>query len=462
MRVLLINPPFPGGFREFNLSLPPLGLGYIASMLEHHGYGAKILDLSVERWNGSVAGYDAVGITSLTPTFPRALKIAEQIKAEDAEIPVILGGPHASFVGREAFDAFDFVVRGEGEYTMLELLSALEKGSGFENIAGISYLEGGEVKRNPDRPFIEDLDALPFPARHLFNHSAKGYMKMEGKPLATVVSSRGCPFGCSFCSSSRLTGLKWRARSPGNVVDELEEIVSTHGIKNIAFVDDNFSLSPKRVIEICREIEKRGLSLRWACMSRVDTVVKNPEMVEHMRRAGCCMVYMGIESANQEVLNSYRKRTSVDMIKQAFKILRENGIGIIGSFIIGELRETKEMIKATIRFAKELDPDVAQFSILTPLPGSELWNRVKDRIVRKNLELFDGMHAVMRTDNISPKELEKLLVRAYREFYLRPRRILRELIFMAKTGDFNGVKNLWKFLRMRYNWSNCHDQTPSD
>ncbi len=183
-------------------------------------------------------------------------------------------------------------------------------------------------------------------------------------------------------------------------------------------------------------------------MSRVDTVVNNPEMVKHMHRAGCCMVYMGIESANQQVLNTYNKRTSVEMIKQAFRILRENGIGVIGSFIIGELRETKEMIKATIRFAKELDPDIAQFSILTPLPGSELWNRVKDRIVRKNLELFDGMHAVMRTDHLSPEELEKFLAKAYREFYLRPKRILRQLILMIKTRDFSGLTNLWKFLRM--------------
>lgn len=449
MKVLLVNPPFLKGFRKFNLNLPPIGLGYIGAMLERHGHEVRILDLSVERWKKGFSGYDAVGITSLTPTYPKARRIAESIREQDPDMPLIIGGPHASFLGEEAFETFDYAVRGEGEYTFLELLEALEEGRSPRGVRGLTYRDDGRILRNPDRPFIEDLDTLPFPARHLFNLRAGGYMKMEGDVVASVVSSRGCPFGCSFCSTSRLTGLRWRARSPGNVGDELEEVGERYGYRSMAFVDDNFSLDPRRVERICDEIMERGLRLKWGCMSRVDTTVKNPRTVRKMAEAGCIRVYMGIESANQAVLESYRKRTNIEMIKKAINILRDNGIGVIGSFILGEIRETREMVERTIKFAKELDPEVAQFSILTPLPGTELWQRVKDKIVKHDLELFDGVHAAMRTEFLEPEELEELLAKAYREFYLRPRRVLRELMYVFKTGDIRELGQIWRFLRAR-------------
>ncbi len=450
MRVLLINPPFLKGFRKFNLNLPPIGLGYVAAVLERHGHEAKILDLSVEEWRHTgLPGYDMVGITSLTPTYPMALRVVERIREQDQDIPLVIGGPHASFLDDQAFDVFNYAVRGEGEHTFLELADALEKDSELKGVLGLTYRDNGDVKHNPERPFISDLDTLPFPARHLFNLKAKGYMKMDGDVLASAVSSRGCPFGCSFCSTSRLTGLRWRARSPGNIVDELEEVQNKYGYRALAFVDDNFSLKPERVGGICDEMKERDVKLKWGCMSRVDMTVKNPRMVRKMADAGCYVVYMGIESANQEVLESYRKRTNVEMIKKAIGILRENGIGVIGSFIIGELRETRGMIEKTIRFAKELDPEVAQFSILTPLPGTELWNRVEDRIVRRNLEFFDGAHGVMSTDFLGPEELEELLAKAYSEFYLRPRRVLRELMYILKTGDIRELGQIWRFLRAR-------------
>ena len=450
MKVLLINPPFLKGFKEFNLNLPPIGLGYIAAVLEKEGHNVKILDLSVEQWNDNgLSSYDAVGITSLTPTYPEALKVARRIRDNEPDIPLIIGGPHASFLDDNAFDVFDFAVRGEGEYTFSELIDVLENGQNFSEIKGLTYSTNGEVKRNQGRFFIKDLDILPFPARHLFNLKAKGYMKMDGEVVASAVSSRGCPFGCSFCSASRLNGLQWRARSPGNVAEEIEEIRFKYGYKALSFVDDNFSLDPKRVEGICNEIKERGVDIKWGCMSRVDTIIKNPWMVEDMAEAGCTAVYMGIESANEEVLESYNKRTNVEMIKKAFEILKDNGMGIIGSFIIGEFKETRNMIENTIKFAKALNPDVAQFSILTPLPGTELWDKVHNRIIRKNLEFLDGTHGVMNTEYLKPEELEDLLVKAYTQFYLRPGRILNEIKYIIKTGDISELGQIWRFIRAR-------------
>lgn len=450
MKVLLVNPPFLKGFRKFNLNLPPIGLGYIGAMLEERGHEVKILDLSVEGWKeGELHSSDVVGVTSLTPTYPKAMEIAKRIKEKEPEVPLVLGGPHASFIDSSAFEFFDYAVRGEGEYTFPKLVERLEAGDSPESTRGITYREEGRVRHNPDRGFISNLDSLPFPARHLFNLKARGYMKMEGEFLAPAVSSRGCPFACSFCSTSQLTGLKWRARGPENVVREMEEIEGSY--RAMAFVDDNFTLKPSRVEEICDETVERGLELKlkWGCMSRVDTVVKSPRMVEKMASAGCRVVYMGIESANQETLNSIKKRTNIGMIKSALNTLKNNNVEVIGSFVIGELEETRSMIKRTIDFAKELDLRLAQFSILTPLPGTEFWNRVKSRIVSANPELFDGLHSVVKTDHLEPGELEELLAKAYRSFYLSPRVMLRRLKYILKTGDLSELGQIWRFVKMK-------------
>lgn len=447
MKILLINPPLLGGYREFDLYLPPIGLGYIAAVLEQGGHEVKILDLSMDKWRDEeINNYDLVGISSLTPTYPRALKIAKRIRSLNPTLPLVIGGPHASFLDNHAFDVFDYAVRKEGEYTFLELVNSIERGFDVKDILGITYKDNGKVIYNPERPFIKNLDEIPFPARHLFKHKVKGCMKIRGEFVTSVVSSRGCPFACSFCSTSMLTGMLWRARSPVNIVKELEEIRNKYNYKAVTFVDDNFTLNPARVVKISDEIKERGLKMKLSCMSRVDTILKNPEMVKKMADSGCEAVFLGIESANQVVLDNYNKRITVAMVKKAFKILRENGIGIVGSFIIGNLMETKEMIMKTINFAKELDPDTAQFSILTPFPGTKLWNEVKDKIINRNLEFYDGAHAVMKTKFLEPEELEELLSKAYREFYLRPRRILRELRYMFRTGDIEALRYLWKFM----------------
>lgn len=430
MRVLFINPPYPGLYQKLGFKIPPLGLAYIAAILEKKGFKSHIIDLNLVKEKIDVKNYDAIGISTLTPTIKRAIEIAKQIKSIDDEIPIVMGGPHATIMDKQVLETgfVDFVVRGEGEYTFLYLLEALEGIRDFKSVDGISYMEGERYIRNNDSEFIEDLDNLPFPARHLLK------LKKYTKHTTTMISSRGCPFSCSFCTTPKISGRKWRARSPKNVVDEMLEIRERFGFENISFVDDNFTLDPSRVIEICEEIERRKIDISWGCESRVDTIVNNPSMVKKMANAGCNIVFLGVESANQKVLDDYDKKIDVNQIQNAFKILRESDIEIWASFIIGNPDEDKEMIENTIEFAKNLDPDVAQFSILTPYPGTLLYEKVKEMITRKDFDFYDGLHAVMRTKFLKPKEIEEMLRKAYKKFYLRPKKILRGAIEIY--GDF--------------------------
>ncbi|MFO8031579.1 MAG: radical SAM protein [Desulfohalobiaceae bacterium] len=244
------------------------------------------------------------------------------------------------------------------------------------------------------------------------------------KRATSIISSRGCPFNCSFCASSQLFGLKWRPRSPESVVEEVQEVQKRYQVANTLFMDDNFALDPKRTIKICELMQKKGLDLNWLCTSRVNTIVENEDMVQSMSDAGARMVFLGIESTDPEVLKNYNKGISPDLAVQALKLLNKYKIKTMASFIIGNTKENKKMIKNTIKFASKLKPELAQFSILTPYPGTQLFHKVKDRIITWNWSLYDGLHATIRTDQVKPEKLEQLLKWAYVSFYLHPRKIL--------------------------------------
>jgi anaerobic magnesium-protoporphyrin IX monomethyl ester cyclase len=364
-----------------------------------------------------------------------ALEIAAVAKSRGSL--VVMGGPHVSFLDEETLQTkyVDYVVRNEGEYSLLSLTDHLSGRIPLDQVKGVSYLDNSHAKRTPDMPFIADLDSLPFPARDLLPMSLYRE-RMNGRPMTTMITSRGCPYNCEFCSSSEFFGVGWRARSVANIIEEVELLYHQYGYRALSFVDDNFTLLPSRAIEVSEEIVGRGLDLVWAAMTRVDTVVRNPDMVRAMARAGFRWTFIGFESGTQEALDGYGKKARLDDAFTAMDILRDNQVRVTGAFILGAPGETAPMMRQTIEYAKRLNPRRAQFSILTPYPGTRLHRAVKDRLLDKKWSLYSGMHPVIRLDHVSPEELRSIHISAYRSFYARPAKAVENAsyIFRILTG----------------------------
>jgi len=343
--------------------------------------------------------------------------------------PIVTGGPHVSFFEKETLDTgvVDYVVRGEGEYTCLNLLNALKKGKDLSTVKGITFMKNGNLIKTTSAPNIKNLDKLPFPAREFLPMDKYRKLIFQGKPITTLVTSRGCPFNCYFCSSSQFSGLKWRTRSPENILSEIEHLIEKYGYHRFAFMDDNFTLNPRRVIQISKEIISRKLNIKWWAFSRVDELLKNEKMISLMAKSGCRMLFLGIESVSKKILDSYNKKIVANDSLKAVKLLKKYGISTWGSFIIGGLEETKEMILNTIKFSKLLNPEIVQFSILTPFPGTRLYQDAINAgiIIKKKWQYFDGAHAVMKTKYLNPKEIQRLILKTYVDFYGRPQKLVK-------------------------------------
>lgn len=428
MKVLLVNPTSANIYGALGNRYPPLGLAYLAAVTRERGYTVSIVDLDLEPEHPVDFGmWDVVGITSDTPRYPEALKVAKEAKKEGCI--VIMGGYHVSFRDEEALSSglVDYVVRGEGDEVFPALLEALDEGEP-EDVAGLSFRRNGRFVRTQNPLPPQDLDSLPLPARDLLP-MAKYRTNLRGRPSTSVITSRGCPFNCHFCASSAFGGLRWRPRSPSSVADEVEMLYRDYGYRAITFMDDNFTLSTKRVSEFIDELDRRGLDIYWYCFSRVDTIVRNPDLVRRMAEAGAVEIFLGLESGSQEVLNSYGKCTTVKQEKEAVEILRSCGIRSYGSFMIGGIRETRDMVERTIRLADELSLEAVQFSVLTPYPGTRLFEQARKerRFLTHLWRYYDGLHAVMRLDFLSPLEVHNLISRAYRRVYLKAKTILKKV-----------------------------------
>jgi anaerobic magnesium-protoporphyrin IX monomethyl ester cyclase len=433
MRVLLINPPTGFSYGILGISRPPLGLAYIASVLRT-SHEVEMVDFCVDKRDWSSYPYhdfDVVGISVDTTRAGNAFKIAECAKRRGAT--VVMGGPHVSFLDEEALSTgvADYVVRKEGEYSLLSLVDFLSGRIGFDQVRGVSYLADGRCNRTPPTPLIRDLDSLPFPARDLLPMSLYRE-KMNGRPTSTLVTSRGCPFDCEFCSASQFFGAGWRARSPENILEEVRLLYEDYGYRALSFVDDNFTLDPRRAVAVSEMILARGWDLVWAAMTRVDTIVKNPHMIEVMARSGFSWSFIGFESGTQEALDGYGKKAQLEDAVKAMEILKQNRVAVTGAFILGAPTETREMIRQTIKFAKRLDPRRAQFSILTPYPGTRLYDTMKHRLLSRDWEFYSGLHPTMELDHISAKELRRLHIEAYASFYGRPRKALQNLSYIFR------------------------------
>ena len=419
MRVLLLNPAATGTFHVMGVVFPPLGVLYVAAAVRDRGYHVKVVDRTVDLRNIDFTSFDVVGIHSDTTRFKNALSLARRANAAGAR--VVMGGPHPCFVAREilATGVVDAVVRGEGDKTFPDLLDVWKHGSDPALLPGLTVATSQGIVDTGDPVRIRDVDALPFPARDLVDLSRYTQARLGCRPLATVHTSRGCPYRCRFCSSSRFDGTVWRPRSAESVLAELEYLVCDLGYKAVAFVDDNFAGSPERIHKICDGILKKGLDLHWWYFCRVDTVVHYPEMVHHMAEAGARSVFIGIETPSSRVLDRFHKGINAGQAREAVRILKRNGIQIWASYILGAPEEKRTDIRSTIRFACELDTDIAQFTLLTPYPGTELYEELQNNITEKDWSKFDGVHAVFKHPRIPRVEMQMWHIGANTAFYLR-------------------------------------------
>ncbi len=440
MNVLLTNPKSANVFESFGFIFPPLGLLYIGAAAEQKGHKITIEDFCVSGNKPATydfRGYDVVGITTDTRRFLAALEIAKKAKSQGCI--VVMGGPHPGFVDDDILGSghVDFIVRGEGEISFPLLLDAIKTGDDVSDISGISYLRQGELVRTRESELIDDLDSLPFPARHLVDIEAykrKG-LKYGGKrTVAVISSSRGCPYNCNFCITPQMYGKRWRARSAASVVAEVEEVYYKYGYRAFAFCDDNFTVSPQRVKDICSLILEKRLDIWWWCLSSSSALLKNEDMVQLMARAGAKTVYMGVESANPTTLKEFNKGITQDTPYKAVNLLRQNGIEAFGSYILGGLNDNVAMTMKTIRLSMVLNTAVAQFTILTPYPGTALYKEIEPLLRHKKWHLYDGIHLVFKHRNIPFVVMEMLLILAYARFYTRGLQAVKKFFIAFKKN----------------------------
>ncbi|MDI6754215.1 MAG: radical SAM protein [Thermodesulfobacteriota bacterium] len=409
MKILLVQPPYP--FSEF--PKPSWALMSLGAVLRQRGVEVKVLDLLSTRYSDHkieecLASFqpDIIGSTSVTMNFPSAVKILKRCKAVSPETTIVMGGPHVTFTAQETLryiPEVDIIVRGEGEETLPDLVTALNGEKKLQEVKGLTFRQNGTILQTEDRPFIPDINLLPQPERTLFPLSRYLAMRVP----ASVLTSRGCPTGCSFCVGYRMTGRKGRFRDPLRVVDEIE---SAHllGFEDICIDDDLFTRNRRHVFSICEEIGRRGLKFKMYIFARVDTV--NPELLKKLKEAGCAMICFGLESGNQEILDLANKRTTLEKARRAMQYCRDAGIAPLGSFILGLPGETRETMEETLSFAQSLEIPYG-FHVLSPFPGTRIREKAEEygiKILTDDWSLYDADHAVTETEVLSAAQVERL------------------------------------------------------
>lgn len=410
----------------------PIYHAYLAALMMREGLEVGVIDavldlLDVPAFVGRLreAKADLCVIETSTPSFPEDIRAMRAVK-EGLGIPVVAVGPHTTIFHREALErhpCIDYVARGEYEATVTELAKRLASGGDAAGVAGVSWRRGGGVVVNPDRPYIDDLDALPYPARDLYRWDRYHEPSYIALPWITMITSRGCPFRCTYCLWPQVMyGGGFRARSARNVVDEMEHCVRRYAPGEIFFDDDTFTIGKARVLEICDEIIRRGLSVVWSCMGRVDTV--DEETLGRMRLAGCRKIKFGVETGSPAIMRAIRKGIDLARVPEAFAAAKRCGMEVHGTFMVGLPGETPETVRETVALARRLPNDSLQFSIATPFPGTEFFDRCRREgiLVTENWADYDGTFgAVMSYPGLAKAEIEALHAAAIREFYPRRR-----------------------------------------
>ena len=444
MKITLVNPPYPPSVHSHPPFIP-LGLAYLGAVTENAGHQVTVIDcqaekLTYETFRERIAQTpsDIIGVTSTTLLYNSAMKIIEISKETLPQAVTVLGGSHGTFWDENAlqeYPSLDIVVRREGEQTFVELLDKIHNQSSLDNVLGITFRNVDKIVRNEDRPFIEDLDSLPFPAHHLMPLES---LKHNGKIIFPLMSSRGCVFWCDFCSTVRMFGRGYRMRSPKNVVDEIQLVHDRYGVDQVTFYDDAFSVDRNRVVKICEELQTRKLHMKWDCGTRVDMVDR--ELMKTMRDAGCFAVWLGVESGSEAILGAMNKRIKLDQTRLAYKTAHQLGLMTIANVVLGFPGETEQTARETIRFVKELNPDDVGFYIATPYPGTPMYELVKKNgwLRVTDFDKYDTAGPTFETPSLSMEKLVELRYKAYQDFYLRPSYVFK----MMRKGGVYGIASV--------------------
>ena len=406
------RPETPHFFSRFKL--PRLGTILLATILKKFGYKTKVFieEIAPLDWS-QIKKADIVCISTLTATAIRAYYLAKKIK--NMNIPVVMGGPHVTFLPEEALNFADFVIKGEGEIAILELLEALEGKRSFSHVKGLSWQENGRFYHNEVSPLINNLDSLPYPDFSLIHGWQEG-IKGLVKKIIPIQTSRGCPYNCKFCSVTRMFGRKIRYRSVEHVIDELKQYDDCH--YHIFFYDDNFIANPKKAESLLLAMKEEDFSFSWSTQVRVD-IARYPKLLSLAKDTHCDGFYIGFESINIESLKEMNKRQSIKDIIKAISAINECQFHIHGMFIFGLDKDTPTVIDNTVKFALKHKIGSVQFAILTPLPGTPVYEEMckNKRILSHNWSLYDGLHIVFSPKNFSPYALQKAVIKAHKTFY---------------------------------------------
>ncbi len=452
MKILFINPPSKHAIKGYSSAIfPPLGILYLSSILKKAKHEVKVIDafvLSIKkdyrekdlRRDILLFKPDVIGVPCFSSNIDGSRKILNIAKNVAPQATTIIGGAHITAVpiSLQVFKSADYGVYGEAEETILEFINKLSKKQNIKDIPGIIYKEKNKVKFKP-RDYIKDIDTIPLPARelvemNLYQPSPATYRQL---PATAIITSRGCPFQCIFCHKP-IFGNRFRPHSAERVITEIEHLNKVYGIKDIRIYDDTFTLNKKRVIDICNLLIKKNLGITWNCTTRVDCV--DLETLQIMKKAGCYNISYGVESGSERVLKLIKKGVTKEQIRKVFKWTKEVGIESVGFFILGLPTQTKEEIYETIEFAKELEPDYVQFTLVNPHPDTELFELCKKhgKVEINDFSNFKTYSNIEEDlpfipNTIQEKELKRLYKKAYISFYFRPKYIGKKLKSLSRS-----------------------------
>jgi len=436
--IFLANAPYLleeryGKLAPVGATLPHLGLLMLGATLRKEGHRVRIVDASAqglgyEQTLREISRFkpDIIALTAVTPSIIKTVKLAARIKEVRPSVPIVIGGPHFTAVPEETlldYPVFDYGIVGEGENTLVDLVESLAVESSPSDVPGVAFQEKGKVHFGPTRSPIQDLDALPFPAWDLLDGFPSQYhpalFKYKRLPSTHIISARGCPNRCIFCDTS-VFSRQIRYHAPEYILEMIGYLVKDFGIREVIFEDDQFLVKRRRVEEICEGLLKAGLGISWCCSARVNSV-NDTGLLNLMKRAGCWQISYGIESADQKILNFAKKGIAIEQIEKAVRMTREAGMLSKGYFIFGLPYETEETMKQTIRFAKSIPLDDMSIFILTPFPGSEMFDIAEQHgTIHKDYEKMNLLEVVYVPNGLSREKLLYFQQRFMKEFYIRP------------------------------------------
>lgn len=436
MKIALIRPAKIQGSLEKSMVQHPINLCWMAAVLRERGHEVRIWDFEVEKYSPNRLrelaidfGPKIVGVTSMTTNIYTVARIAGNVKIADPNILTVIGGPHASALPERTlweFPVFDLAVFGEGENTLLEIADRVEKGRGFDGVAGVAYRSCGHVCVEAPRPHIKDLDSLPTPARDLLNLGLYKGVSTPGLDATlhngtVLFTSRGCYHKCAFCAAHVTHGKAVRFRSADHVLEEVDECVEKYGYNHFTIEDDTFTFERDRLEKLCEGFAKRGLT--WDCDTRVDSVDR--EMLMMMSKSGCRKAAFGVESGSERILRLIGKGITIDQVRDAFRWANEAGLITTAFFMIGaHPSETPDEVEMSFQLMKEIKTDLMALAIAVPHPGTELYAimREKGYLFSEHWEKFNHIHSLpcWRTEHFSPEDLARLQISIYRRFFFRP------------------------------------------